>query len=525
MWLSDSIKEIFHEPTKKDLKKGIKQSKNFEESKEFLENLLKKLSENQLTDKEKNFLNNQIQEHEELKQLYNKVLKEKELLWNETITDLNNLFQKDINSIIWEENFNYIQSQIENWEEKFKFFREKVKSCIDIKRELEDIYETQNIEFFINQFTLRYINFLDKKYNNAYEFVKKNDFKNLLLNKNDLDNILKNIIVKFIKKWINLDKTIDFYTIKEKQTINLNEFRKELLLKIKIEKEEQTEIKIIKEKYNLWVTIIGWNISNEWLKKIKSILKTDVKDKDKLKKMYINKILLGENLITKEQLLSMMEKEKKFNYLDFLDKFGLTWKIKKVALDIMQKININITEQNKDKLLYNLKIFLMFIISMESDGYNVKNSNNSWAEGYFQYKWTNGDWKTDYSSFETALRRSSKYFTDSFWIKKDDPDWIKKPFESKNRWKITPIQLSTQQQTILFLCDVFVRAYTKWRKKWSFKKAKFVRKELKNILINGNQWSMKLLYKYVHHTKINLDYVTKKRLENKMKTFFRKQKK
>jgi len=33
-----------------------------------------------LTDKEKNFLNNQIQEHEELKQLYNKVLKEKELL-------------------------------------------------------------------------------------------------------------------------------------------------------------------------------------------------------------------------------------------------------------------------------------------------------------------------------------------------------------------------------------------------------------------------------------------------------------
>jgi len=40
--------------------------------------------------------------------------------------------------------------------------------------------------------------------------------------------------------------------------------------------------------------------------------------------MYINKILLGENLITKEQLLSMMEKEKKFNYLDFLDKFGLT---------------------------------------------------------------------------------------------------------------------------------------------------------------------------------------------------------
>ena len=525
MWRINDIKEIFHEPTKGELKEKIDNSQDFEESKIFLENLLKKLSENQLTDKEKNFLNNQIKEHIELQQLYKKYNKEKENLWDETKTNLNNLFQKDIISVIWEEDFDYINSQIENGQEKFNFFRENIKPCIEVKWEFEDIYETETTKFFINQFTVKYINFIDKQYNNCYKFYKNNDFNTLLLNKNDLDRILKGIIIKCIKKWIKLNKTIKFNILSGKQTINLKDFKNKVLLEIKIQQQEEEKEKFLKGKYNLWISLITWDISTEWLVKIQQILKTDIKDKKKLKILYIKNILLEENLITKEELLSFMEKEKQFNYLDFLHEFWLTPKVKKVGLELMKNIWINITEKNKYKLLYNLNIFTMFIVSMESDGYNVENFNNSWAEGYFQYKWNNfGKKKGYYSSFESALRRTSKYYIDYLWVVKTNPnnsklknpDWVVNAWKhSKEKW--TVLKLSAEQQTILFLCDVFIRAYKTNRKT---EELQMINSNLQNMLMNWNERSAEQLYKYIHHTTKNLDKKTRKRLRKEMKTFF-----
>ncbi len=497
---------ILDKNSKEELKKQIDDSQSLEESKDFLNKKLEKLSKNELTYKEQLFLENQIQEHEELKEVYDYYFEEKKLLWDKTKSSLNKLFEEYTDSVIWENNFEDIGNNLENGREKFDFFRDKVKQNIDIKTNIESLYETENIKHFIDQFTLEYINFLDKNYEKAYEFFKKNGFKNLLLDDKELNYILYNIVSDFIDKKSEFNNQIEFNIKGNKTTIiNILDYRINIISKRNIEKQKEEIRKNKKEKLNLWLLLINWNFEDKDIKRIKSILSTDIEDYDDLKIKYIKDVLLKEQLITKERLLLLMENENKnFNYLDFLENFHLTNKVEKVALDLIESKWIEI--KDKEVILNNLRSFLMFFIDMESDGYNVENFNNSWAEWYFQFKWNNGDFKSAYSSFETALRRTSKYYTNSFWIKKWNPDWVLKAWE--NRGEFTPIQLSAEEQTILFLCDIFNRNNSE------------VKAHLENILINWNQWSIKQLYKEEHHT--NVVWNTHTRLESKMHTILEK---
>lgn len=239
MTFLEEIENFIEWPSKEKLKKEIKDSHTFKESKNFLHKLLKKLEKGTLTRKEKIFLENEIEKHKELKKLYNEFLEEQKNLWNKSKKEINNLFNNYKSSIIWDSTIDYIESQIENWEEKFKFFRDNIISCIDIKWEFEYIYEIKNTKFFINQFTLEYINFLDSKYKNVYEFFQKNKFTNIILNEDDLKTILQKIIIKSIKKWVNLDKTIVFHIIDKNITINPEFIKNNMFVKLKINEEKE----------------------------------------------------------------------------------------------------------------------------------------------------------------------------------------------------------------------------------------------------------------------------------------------
>jgi len=546
MWIIENIWSIFDKTTEKDLKNQINQSKNNKTSKEFLHKLLKKLNEDNLTYKEKNFLENQIKEQEELLKLYEEYLKEKDFLWKQTQESLNNLFWEYEISIIWDENLNYIESQLGNQKEKFQFFRNYIKNCIDVNWELENIYETNILKFFIDQFTIQYINFMDKKwyisfqdkiYKNAYELLQKENIKNLLLNEKELKSILKNIILKFHKKWIVFNKTINFYIMYNKIFINLQSFKDNILLEIKKEEERKKQEKEKQEKIAVWIAFMKDNITKEQIQKVQNMLNIDETNISKLKKIYIKKILLWEKLINKDKLLYMMEKFEweKFNYLNFLNDFWLSTKVEKLVLELVKKtIDIKITKENKEIILYNIKILIMFVLSMETDWYNVSNNQNSWAEWYFQFKFNNfWTWENKYSSFEIALRRYSKFFTDSYKIWEQNPKWIINAWKNSKNKNIIK-DLTAEQQTILFLCDIFDRDFVKIKKinynkgkkckENKYKKIKYidinVKTTLKNILLKWEKLSIEHIYN-IHHTNLENYQKAKKRLESKLVEFFK----
>lgn len=206
-----------------------------------------------------------------------------------------------------------------------------------------------------------------------------------------------------------------------------------------------------------------------------------------------------------------------------LEKFVLTKNIKKISLALIKELpGVKITNENKAKILYNLKLFIMFFLSMESDWKNIDNFKNSWAEWYFQYK-INNYWhkKTDYSSFETALRRVSNFYSGSFNISEDNPnykqipDWVKKAWKkSRKKWVVE--KLSAEQQIILFLCDIFERKNKKGQI------LKELAKHLKNILFNWNQWSIREIYENYHHTKVKKWSPTHDRVNDKILDVFKK---
>lgn len=511
MWFLETFLSFKDDKPEAKLKQKISESDSLEKSKDFLNKKLEKLSKNELTYKEQKLLENQIQEHEELKKLYDDYLEEKELLWKQTRDSLDALFENYSQSVIWDNNFEDIKANLENGKEKFNFFRNKVKENIDIKWEFEDIYERESIKKFIDIFTLEYISFLDKNYENSYSFFKKNSFKLLLLNKKQLNLILEKILRNFIDEKINFDKKIKFNIVDKIETVDFNKLKEWFLIKKKeIERKKQEKIQR-KKKCNIGISIIEWNLTKAQIDEIRSILNTDIEDIEKLKIMYINEVLIKEWFLTKDQLLLLLEnKTDNFNYLDYLHNFKLTWEIEKVALDLIESKWIKINYKNKNQILENFRIFLMFFISIESDGYNVKNKKSS-AEWYYQFLWKNGDWWDGFSSFETWLRRTSLYYTGSHEIREWDsnPEWVQNAYlKSWKEFNFSPSKLSAQEQTILFLCDIFNRDSSS------------VKTHLVNILINWNKQSIKQLYKEVHHT--NVVWNTNKRLEKHMKEFFAK---
>jgi len=288
-------------------------------------------------------------------------------------------------------------------------------------------------------------------------------------------------------------------------------------------------------KWNLYFKI------NNWKQKLCSNILKKIEKWSKVNQTLLIKEL--ENCInnTKTKLI-LLEKNrlliKKYpynlniNYLDYMDENWLSSEVKKIILDFRNKLWLKDTNIKDKDIFFNwFKFLLKLFAEIESDWKNIKNNNWSSAKWYFQYlisNWTK--WyeiminlnyhevsKKEYfslkssndkiykwnkitkfnirhkkSSYELAIYKAKKYYWENL------PDWLKLDIKS-------PQDLNQEQQTILFLIDLFTKT----------KKVRDINGNLKwikdflPIAIKRYEWWIKKIYYIFHHT--NPDESTKKR--------------
>jgi len=223
------------------------------------------------------------------------------------------------------------------------------------------------------------------------------------------------------------------------------------------------------------------------------------------------------------------ENEKKeeldINYLEYIDQYWISEENKQIILYFWNKLWL--PEINNWVKIDKMKVFkflLKLFVEIESNWKNIKN-NDSWAEWYFQYKASNcSTWyeiminwkyyevsKSEYfslkeskkpmnkwkkiskfnirhkkSSYELALYRVKEYYKKIGKI----PDWVEKAYQK------TPMGLTVNQQTTLFLMDLFTKD----------KKVKngngnlvWIKDFLKDV-VSWNEWWIKKIYYIFHHT-------------------------
>jgi len=304
-----------------------------------------------------------------------------------------------------------------------------------------------------------------------------------------LDEEYNKNIYTYIKKTKNLYKKIMKESKKEK-----------LFTKPEIWDNLNFEIINIKEKVVLKIE----NLSN----KIKELEKVDFPLKEKrLKDNYYSKVLLKDWLSKETNKLVMY----------WINKY-LIWKY---FLYNWNKVIFTKTflKNNSEWLKQNITSYLIFLMNIESNGWYVKaeNPNSSakwplqWLDWYKNWQkiksYNRKKWK--YTSFETALRRSDKFFND--WIytnfKNDNtPEYLKDAWN--NWWKLNLSEFSPDHQIDLWFVDLIMRG----------KKSK----KLLMWIMLWSYWSAKKTYKDLHHTnpdKNTLILIDKKIKKIKFKKF------
>ncbi|MFK7780130.1 MAG: hypothetical protein QM490_03195 [Candidatus Gracilibacteria bacterium] len=245
--------------------------------------------------------------------------------------------------------------------------------------------------------------------------------------------------------------------------------------------------------------------------------------------------LLRTGEITKDQLLQKSEKFESFNYLNFIDRYGLseeventyiqflTRKIKNLNVYINGKV-IKITpefvQENQAIIINNLTVLNKIIVGIESDGINKDNHNGSGAKGYFQFHTANGASDRNegkYNSFETALRRAYKDLSGFKYIPNQEfknhdnvPQWIVDAYNNKNT---DPKDLTASQQNSLFVIDMFNNG----KKVINGMGHKKGIPDYIGLAIIGNLWSVEKFYKLFHHTAP--DKATIKRIKDYSKKY------
>ena len=543
----ETLKLSPSEHLKQEIQILKRQNKIFDWSENFLLKKIDKLAKlNQgLAQYEIETIKTQIENHKKLKELKDEYEKErqKRRITKKASEALSELFseiesdekvgQADIKEIKWildEEEGKLKDNPLNLWDTSY---RDNVESSLSFLWFNNDFYETPIEKTFLDLFTVGYINFLeDKELTDKHKNLVEKWVSALYLTEKELEQIIRWVLINMESNQINF--IIEFSIVNKdgkisKKTINLSDKIKE----VEAERQRREIIESKKKKKQLLQQVIIFENQeakaksrvSQKIAKIKEILwiKLEISEEE-LKERYIQH-LLDEKIMTQSELLVELEKSENFNYLRFLEKYWITDTTRKVWLDLVEKILwVDIDINNKEKILHNLKIFISFIVDTESDWKNVDNTIGSSAKWYFQY--LNWNWKNreeeKYSSFESALRRCYIYYTwsinvpvESFWVNSIIswlPRWV---LEAYNDVNYNSKSLWAENQTILFLIDIF---YKKW-----------TNKHLKDMLLKWNAWSMRRLYEDFHHTnthwegKMNKD--AEERTTEKIKKYWNQLKK
>ncbi len=236
--------------------------------------------------------------------------------------------------------------------------------------------------------------------------------------------------------------------------------------------------------FKIWFNAIKREINSDWNNNVKTI---EV-----------------ERRITNNNILERKESEEWFSYNEFLEKYWLSKNALEVWIDLIRKrlkMDINKLEQDeREKVINNLTMFIAFITEVESNWKNVRNDGlwkEYYVEWYFQYKTKNKPWEReagDFNSVEVALRRTYMYFT---WEKYPPimsfnheltPEWLEKAY---NNIEYDLLDMNAENQTIMFMADIFYRSWTG--------------EHLKNILFSWEYDGMRKIYEDYHHTKVDIN--------------------
>lgn len=351
----------------------------------------------------------------------------------------------------------------------------------------------------------------------------------------ELNKHITSTVKLLLSKNLNFPDKIELSHWGEIISVDLLKIKTELKIEeeIKIQKLETEKIKLEKEQnkeYLIWLlesqlnnTInvewkevlerkfnFTWNINdweNEWYVKLfNNYISKWLIDKQYVIDLY--KPEANDNKISKILLLNFLEQDENFNYVEFIEEYGLTEKVKNIVLKYSRE-KLNIVDKIDDKiLLENLTLFLLTFIMIESSWYNVKNRAwTSTADWFYQFLNANGkekEWVWLTGSFQTALNRlkslSSKidkdwniienlldiwFFESRFW-----EYYVPKNPELEKSKK--PSDLSAENQTILFFLDIVEN----WKE---ISKDIYSDDMMKLILTERNSWALWRIYMLLHH--------------------------
>lgn len=480
-----------HKDFEQEIKTLKKQNKLLEWSILYLNGLLNSSNIDWLSSDEISLLNEQINYHKCLQKInsrYKNSLNKITSSWKTAFSELSlSLGKKELSgdnlaSLEW-----ILDSEQENLEDNFfdSSARDYIESTISIVWDFFRNYfiESQVISDFLDLFTIEYINFKEKQSGKKFssdEYKKLIDdgINTLFINESDLL-----IIIMKVKKFLDLPEDLEI-----KFRINGNNEAKVEVVQVNISNTLISTFLWTQEPIEEWI--------QEWTEETREVIN------------YASFLLP----------IKEKEKGKDFNYASFIEEEWLTERVKKTWEHLIEKIlGIKLNEislEERTSILINLRIFIAFITDMETDWRNI--SNNSWstAEGYFQYlnKYSDrndSNWKSN--SFETALRRAYKYYTWKEYPPKekfvDDrlPDWVKEAYNNYNNTDYDLKEMSAENQTLLFLIDIFYKKGTNKHLKW--------------LLLKWSCSDMRRLYEDFHHTskKKYTNLKTEKRTDEKIK--------
>lgn len=210
---------------------------------------------------------------------------------------------------------------------------------------------------------------------------------------------------------------------------------------------------------------------------------------------------------------------KRIKISEYLDNKSIDITTKIIIQDIFTKAQIDfskLSERQKEQIYENTINLIKYIVHIESSWWEFLENDISSAKWPFQiidwYKnWVrhkNFQWKWNFTTFEVWLRNYIKYTNDTISPIKSlrlQPDWVEKALDSK--WKISPNQLTEEQNINLFLVWTFL-----WDKKE--KAEDFIK-----IIILWDKSTLEKVY-INHHT--NPDEQTKNLMNKSMELYWEK---
>lgn len=535
MWFINKIENAWYEIISPEKDELINDLENLKQNWNFLifEDTIRKLNtkiEKSTNWKQRYFLEKQLEELKKIKDIYNE---SKNInITNNTKKEIENL----INWLEWQislQNNNIgddkekiktiLNNEKTRLNDNFDLFgikniRDRVESSIDIIWTIESIPFKEHQDFF-DIFTTEYINFIEKRLNKKLEqaeekYLIKNNW--LFLDKYELDLFFKNFLNKNTNYNFDLEIKLEKNWTKEKVKVDIKKY-------IKLIKEEKTK----KMKQNR-------EIKEEKTEKIKQ--NREIKEKQKIKEMeeiFENNI---EKFIVKERMSyidNILNKEGFDIYYDevlkFLENTTINLKNKKI------KLTSEFIEDNKEKLIKNIKTLTSLIIEIESDwSQKAKNEDSS---ATWLWQWLIDDWKEskEYmynrkwyanklkwkeptttrtvrltSSFETDLKSIKREFNNSEIL--EELDFIK-DLDFNSKIPLTPNDLSFKQQIKILILRFIIN--NKENKNWAWYKVS-KKDYLSTAIIWNTRW-IKQLYKKFHHTNTKKD--TDKRVEELIKKY------